>query len=484
MAREPLFALELEPESEGPLHVRISRALALAIRSGRLKAHQALPSASSLASQLSASRNTVIRAYQELEAEGWIKGRKGSGTYVSDRVPELTPLMWGPLSARAQQLPDGPGFELPSNPSPLSPMHATNYNLDLSARPDSRFAPTEELAKAASRAMRLHGERFMEYGEPSGNGLLREQLALWLNKLRGLKLSPDQLLITRGSQMGMGLILSALFSKEGFGAVESLCDPGALSVFRRHKGLSLVSIPIDTHGLDVEALETVLAKRSIRFLFLTPHAQRPTGVSLSPERRTRLLALAQAHRFAILEEDSESEYHYAGARPAPLAATDLGGHVIHMGSLSRLIAPGLRLGFIAAPRQVIERLTRARQRMDVQGDRALEWAMMRDGIFDRHLLKAKRIYQTRRDALVKGLRDSFSDRFEFDSPSAGLSLWLRAKEGFEMDAWILRARSRGLWMEPGVRFSAESRPLNATRIGFGAIDESEMENVFALLREL
>src|SRR5664279_3313151 len=188
------FVLELGPESQGPLQLRIARAVAQAIRGGRLKPGEALPGSRDLAEQVGVHRNTVMLAFQELIAEGWVVGQRGSGTFVADRVPELTPLVWGALVAPVA--PDQAGFDLPSRLSPLTPLVPVHFNLDLAARPEVRLAPVEELAKAYQRALRLQGTRLLERADPLGHSLLRQELSGMLSRWRGISADPEQILIT------------------------------------------------------------------------------------------------------------------------------------------------------------------------------------------------------------------------------------------------------------------------------------------------
>jgi GntR family transcriptional regulator/MocR family aminotransferase len=285
--------------------------------------------------------------------------------------------------------------------------------------------------------------------------------------------------------MGLGLVLAALFPKGGALAVESPGNPGIQEVCHQRPGLRLVGIPVDAQGMDMEALEAAVVEQDLRAVLVTPHAQQPMGVTLSAPRRARLVALAQEHRLAILEEDSDGEHHYDGRRPKPLAASDAFGQVIHLGSLSRLVAPELRIGFTVCSKNLASRLARVRQRMESHGDPALEWALgdlMRDGLLDSHLLRVRRVYLERRDLLAAHLRDLAGAPFAFEVPPAGLGIWLKAEDPAAFEDWLARARSRGVHLEAGAHFTADGQPLAATRMGFGSLDAVEMAEAFGLLK--
>lgn len=483
--RTPSFLITLAPDAETPLHQRISQALVQAIEAGRLRPHQALPSAQALADQLGTSRNTVLRAFQDLEAEGWILGRKGSGTYVSGTPPQQAPQAWKEGAATPQDLPSGAGFDLPSQLTPFTPLAPMAFHLDRAAQPDARLAPSEDLAKAMARGMRLHGPKLMAAAPAEGHPLLREQVALWLATHRGLVVKPEGIFITRGTRMGLDLLLRVIFPKAQRCVVESPGNPALIHLLRKAHAIEVLSLPVDAEGAQVERLPDLLAQGPIGFVLLTPHAQQPTGASLSAARRAQLLELAETHRFAIVEEDSDGEYHYEGPRPMPLAASGAGQQVIHMGSLSRLLAPGLRLGFLVAPEPVLTRLISHQKRLGSHGDAVLEWAvgdLMRDGILTRHLLRSKRVYHDRLALMAERLHQSCEGLLTFHGPKAGLSLWLEPSPGFDLEAWIGRAQRQGIWMEPPSRYFVQEIQRPGTRIGFSGLDETEIEAVFLRLQ--
>lgn len=475
--------IPLDLHSKEPLTLQIVRGLATAIRNGVLKPGQPLPGSRVLAEHLEVHRNTVLAALRELEAEGWIETRQGSGTYVSSRLPDLAPQKWGPVDEGSPR-PAEPGFDLPQGLNPITAPLVTELNM-AEGLPDVRQVPSDALARGYQRAIRLHGEELLKYGEPRGNLSFRKLLVEMLRERRGLSLDADQILVTRGSRMALDLVCLALFRDGGVVAVE---DPGQRSVWetvQQSAAVKILAVPVDGEGLRVDLLEEALRTEKVGLLYLTPHRQIPTTVPLSPARRMKLLELAQKHRMAILEDDSEGEFTYDGKPLLPLACGDPTGQVIYMSSLSRLLAPGIRLGFLAAPQALVDRLARVRVRMDWQGDRVLEWSMgdlIRDGDLARHLRKVRRLYQERRDLLAEGLARDLGSCLDFQVPDGGLALWIRGRQGFPFQQWLERCRTRGVLLHPGRHFSHSGRDLNATRLGFAAFEPAELQDALHRMR--
>lgn len=228
-------------------------------------------------------------------------------------------------------------------------------------------------------------------------------------------------------------------------AVESPGYPSAREAFTL-AGARLLPIRVDAEGLDVEALARAVEKTPIRAVYVTPHCQDPTTVPLSARRRLLLLELARRHRFAVLEADYDHEFQFEGAPVLPMASVDRHGVVVLVGTLSKAIAPGLRMGFVAAPRPLLDTLVAVRGQVDRQGDLGLENAvaeLLDDGEVQRHALRAKRVFLERRDLLSSLLRKELDGTLEFDVPRAGLALWARVR-GVDVERWAAAARAKGV----------------------------------------
>lgn len=277
--------------------------------------------------------------------------------------------------------------------------------------------------------------------------------------------------------MGLALLSRAILRPGDVVAVEALGYRPAVEVFRA-QGARVVAIPLDDEGIEIDALEAVIAKCGIRAVHITPHHQFPTTVPLSAGRRLRLLELARRERFAIIEEDYDNEFHYDGSPVLPLASADRWGVVAYVGTFSKVLAPALRTGYVVAPRTLVKNLAAHRLYIDVQGDRVLEFALaqlMEEGELQRHIRRVRREYRARRDVLVGELRRQLEDRLTFDIPAGGIGLWVRAAEGIDIDVWADQARKAGAMMITARHFAVDTKPSPFARLGFASLDQTELK---------
>ena len=475
------FPLQLDGRDGLAVYVQIARALAADFTRGRLRPGDALPGARSLAASLGVHRNTVVAAYAELEAQGWISIDQGRRPRV------VAPLTGSPRRFAAQAelracTPDEVGFALPRREGTLLPPRPRAPLALWGGVPDARLLPREAIARAYRRRARRAGGDLWEYTpDPRGHPLLRRELAAMVSRGRGLAAGADDVLVTRGSQMAIALLADLLLVPGDVVAVE---DPGygpAWAALRR-TGAKLVPIPVDANGLRIDALEALLDRAPVRALYVTPHHQYPTTAMLSPSRRLELLELARKRRFAILEDDYDHEFHYDGRPVLPLASADRHGVVVYIGSLSKILAPALRLGFVVAPRPLIERLALRRAALDRQGDQILEASiadMLEDGEIERHVRRAARAYEARRDVLVAQLEDAFGDRLRFRTPSGGMAIWAQA--AFDVEPWQRRAEAGGVFFQTGRSFTFDGSAPDVARFGFASRTEAELRRAVAIL---
>jgi GntR family transcriptional regulator/MocR family aminotransferase len=469
MPRTTLHLRAPDPTAPVALFAQIANAIADHIRGGRLARGDVLPGSRSLARDLGVDRDTVVAAYTDLEAQGFITTMPRAGTVVAD-----LPRSVRPRRGLAKQV----GFALdPGPPSLVASPEPPNAIVLAAGVPDLRLVPSDLIARAYRRAMRRYPKAALGYSTQAiGHVRLRTALAHLVRDARGIAASADDVMITRGSQMALDLVTRAIVRPGDVVCVEELGYRPARAALER-AGARLIGVPVDAGGIDVDALAAICDRTCVRLLYVTPHHQYPTTAVLTAGRRVQLLALARKHRFAVLEDDYDHEFHYEGRPVLPLASMDPDGVVVYIGTLSKVLAPGLRLGFVVAPRPLIDRLARERFLIDRQGDTALELAiaeLIEDDELGRHTRKMRRIYHGRRDALAAALREHLGDRLVFHIPTGGIALWAEVAPSIDVDRWCKRALDRGVVFQPGSAFCLAPRRMAAARFGYGASTEAEL----------
>lgn len=466
------FALEV-PEGESPLFVRIARAISSDIRRGRLRPGDALPGSRTLAKSLGVNRNTVVAALRELELEGYLETEGARATRVRAELPETRPRRFA--RATEGRSSTAIGFDLmPRAPDLTAPRPPKGAVALLGGLPDLRLVPKEALARAYRRVLKsARGPELLGYGDPRGELALRSALAAMVSEKRALAASADDVVVTRGSQMALYLAARAVLEPGDRVAVEALGYRPAWQALRE-AGAELVPIPVDRSGLDVSVIAANASK--LKAVYVTPHHQYPTTAVLSPARRIALLETARAHRLAIFEDDYDHEFHYEGRPITPLASADRTGQVVYIGTLSKILAPALRIGFVIAPARLLDRIAALRTVVDRQGDRLLELAVADlciEGELARHARKMRGIYAARREALAEALASELGSVLSFHLPPGGMAIWAEAR-GVDVDMWAEAAHEGGVAFQTARRFTFDEGRRRAVRLGFAAEPEARL----------
>lgn len=480
-----VLAQRLRNDSGTPLYMQIVHALIHEIQRGRLQPGTYLPSTRDLAATLGVNRKTIVIAYDELVAQGWLASEGTKGTIVSTSLPDNDP-----KTADQDELPsahvDAPIIGYRFRPPPDRPLAVPAgdwLKLDEGA-PDGRLFPTEILARAyRTAALRASRERRLLYRDPRGSMVLRESIAAMLRDERGLMVTAENICITRGSQMGIYLAARILTRPGTAVLVEELTYEPAVAAFRAC-GAEIVPVRLDAEGLDVQDVERLCRKHKVCAIFLTPHHQFPTTVSLRPERRLRLLELARQFGFAVIEDDYDHEFRF-GSQPLLPMASYAPDRVVYVGSLSKLLLPALRIGYLVAPREVIDAVSYEVSLTDGMGNTITEDAaaeLIDAGEVRRHARKANRIYAERRDAFTAVVSEAFGDMVDVQIPEGGLALWLRFRDIVALDRIERRASRLGLSFAASHSFMACDDAPRGLRLGFASLAQDEAREAILALR--
>jgi GntR family transcriptional regulator / MocR family aminotransferase len=475
----PTWDFALEPHRAGdlPIFLQVARAITEDIRRGRLRPGVKLPGSRRLARQLGVHRNTILAAYGELIAEGWLVTSTTRGTFVSRFIPEVRVRNKRLPAAITGGQPPALAYAVQAAPAAHRPEALPPGCLDLSSsNPDLRAFPIDALSRAYRRVLKQDGCRLLGYSDPEGYAGLREAIAAMVSATRSLTATAANVFITRGAQMALMLVGHSIAGPDDTIAVEALgYRPGWESL--RQTGARLVPVPVDRQGLRVDLLNELTFGSRLRAVYLTPHHQYPTTVTLAPGRRIALLDLAATRGFAIIEDDYDHEFHYDGRPAMPLASLDRHGMVIYVGTLSKVLAPGLRIGYVVAPEPLIEALASRRSFVDACGDHVVEAAvaqMLNEGEVPRHINRLRRNYLNRRDVMVEILQSHLRGIITFAPPSGGMAMWAKVTPEVDVDTWAASALSCGVAFHTGRRYTFDGVPVPYVRLSFASLSEQHL----------
>ncbi|QNK64922.1 PLP-dependent aminotransferase family protein [Pedobacter sp. PAMC26386] len=473
--------LPITLDGEKAVYRQLAAGIVEEIKRGRLKPGTALPGTRQLALDLKLNRKTVILAYDNLIAEGWLTTAYKQGTFVSDKLPQDVKLYRSHQTAvETANIP----FKYREQQSAILFSKDQSLVVFNDGLPDVRLAPMNELVRAYRRIFQQNAKwRMMGYGDPRGTERIREAIAKMLIHDRGISVETGELCITRGSQMALYLIANVLVEKGDHIVVE---DPGyapAWQVFER-AGATLIPVTVDESGICTDSLEILCAQTTITAIYVTPHHQFPTTVSMKIDRRLKLIALSNQYGFAIIEDDYDHEFHFSSKSLLPLASHQNALNVIYIGSLSKIVAPALRIGYVKGPQKFIDTLAGLRKLIDVQGDNVMEHAvaeLIEEGAVKRHAKKAYAVYKDRRENMEKMLDTYLGDHITFKKPEGGLAYWIQFRENRNTVDLAEKLLEKGVSIIPTERFSFHSSSLNALRLGYASLTKDEMETGLQLI---
>lgn len=454
------LAIALDTSSSEPLQRQLYTELRRGILTGRLARGLRLPPTRELASSLGISRTTVTLVYESLVSEGYLEGKTGAGTYVADCLPEEM-LETGPFEPAVAAVENA---EETGTLSAFGKYLATTELFGPRQEPDIQFAfgrPDNEHFPMAQwlRLLNKHGKEadlhYLELPKRSqGHPALREAVAKYVGRSRGMNVSPEQVVIVNGSQQAADLCTRMFVERGEYVGIEDPCWVGAKTIFES-QGAKMWPVAVDTDGIRVSDLANADTP-NLKLLYVTPSHQFPTGAVLTLGRRLELLAWAKRTNTYIVEDDYDSEFRYSG-RPVPaLAGLDTNNRVLYVGTFSKVLYVSLRIGYLIVPPHLVHAFAHGKWLTD-RHTPLLEQLVLADfineGHLERHIRRMRKIYEERREALVRSLDQHFGDSVRVVGQSAGLHVLIEFVTDKSMKQIVERAAAVGVGLLPTMHVS-------------------------------
>jgi DNA-binding transcriptional MocR family regulator len=460
--------IALDRASPTPIYRQIERQIRGMILSGALPTGFRLPPERRLAESLQVNRTTVLAAYRELRVDQLVTSRVGSGTVV----------LGAPGGEPGERATAGPPWrQLFREGVAASSDSLVRDLLQLTERSDvislaiglpaADLMPLEELTRLFERLRVEVGGPLLLHCPTEGHSPLRETLAGWLAG-RGITAAAAQVLVLSGSQQGLDLAARAFLEPGDLVVLEEPSYFGAMQVFRA-AGARLVGVPTDADGMRVDLLESILEHRRPKLIYTLPTFQNPSGAVLSLERRRRLIELAARWQVPVLEDDPYSDLRYDGEPLPSLKALDVTGGVLYLSTFSKVLFPGLRLGFLVAPRAVVRQLALIKQLVDLHASSVAQYlldAFFTDGLYAAHLARVRAVYRERRDAMAAALERHAPPGVTWNCPQGGFYFWLRLPAHVDRARLVARAAEAGVAFLPGWSCYRDAPEETTIRLNF------------------
>ncbi len=473
------MSIQLTRQTDRPLYLQVAEQLRRQIENGELPPYTRLPASRTLAKKLGVNRITIVNAYAELEAEGLVTSRVGSGTFVA--ANQNTP----------HPLPETNRLPLWRGPLPRHPWNANQMIAEMmrlarqsgvisfaGGTPASEFLPVNEFRRALNEALRRDGTAALQYEDAAGHLPLRETIADSLQQ-QNIHITGQDILITSGCQQALDITVSVLTrSDESVVVVEDPCYLGFLDILTTRR-MTPVGVPVDAEGMQIEPLEQIILRYRPRLIYTTPIFHNPTGTSLSLARRQALLEVATRYGVPVLEDASYDELRYQGQPLPSLKSLDMGDIVFYAGGFSKTLIPGIRIGYLAAPTAWRERVVAAKQTADILTSPLNQYALniyLQSGHFAEHIFQVRRAYHERRDAMLAAARQYFPAGVTWRCPEGGIYIWIEMPpSGPTATDLYLAAINYNVAFAIGSVFSASGSFAHAMRLNFASCSPQEIE---------
>jgi GntR family transcriptional regulator/MocR family aminotransferase len=446
-----------------PKHQRLSDAIRIAIKRGKLKPGEVLPSTRNMAESYHMNRHTVMNALGTLEAEGWITSHEKKHYLINEALPDKFLLPSKKIVENFVAEETNYHFARKADIGHYSNDRVYKHAF-LSGFPDIRLFPMKQFKSVVYDSLKKTS--LLDYGDPAGLQELRQEISHYLRRMRSL--DKRSIVVTNGSQEAIFLLAQLLIKPGDIVAVEALGYPPAIEALK-FAGAKIVSIKIDAEGMDIDDLAIKMKKYKIKMIYSTPLHQYPTTVTLSAGRRLALYELALKYKTYILEDDYDHEFHYEASPTAPLASFDPAGIVLYVSTFSKILFPSARVGFMAVPEKIADEIAKLKRISSRQNEHLLQASIagwMKSGEFEKHLRKMRRIYHERRDAIIMELnahKENVPELY-WVNPDGGMALWLDIKTNSTIVAE--KALKHSIYVTPEKKFRLDGKDGSRLRLGF------------------
>lgn len=465
---------------ERPIYLQIKDYIKEMILKGMLQKDLKLPSTRELSHLLNVSRNTVMLAYQYLEDEGFIYTLKGKGAFISNvqiKYQDTRHIDWTQKINQYTQLAEN-----------LDIMkHGVKWEKGMisftSIAPDETLFDVEDFKRAFLNRISLEGEKLLNYGYARGYLPLIQYLTRYMEN-KGVDIEGKDVLITNGFTEGLNILLSALTEKGDRILCENPTHNTAIKIMKMH-GLEIVGIPVEEDGPDMKQLKDKLAEKDVKLAFLVPSYHNPTGIVMSPEKRMEAFNILQQYEVPIIEDGFNEELRYSGSHVSPIIAlSGKGNSVIYTGSFSKILFPGLRIGWIVADKRLIDYLESIKRSRNIHTssiDQAVLYEYLQAGYFERYLRRVRKIYREKYEFALKCARAHIPCKKILGE--GGLHIFVELDEIHAREL-LEKCYHKGVIFTPGDRFYTDDNGKNAIRLGFSRVQKKDIEKGFAIIGEV
>ncbi|MEP6804299.1 MAG: PLP-dependent aminotransferase family protein [Flavobacterium sp.] len=474
--------IQLKPEDATALYLQIVFEFIKSIQTGLLPEGTKLPGTRILCKLLAVNRNTLIKAFQDLELQGWIEILPNKGTFILSEKKEKKKTDYISTEKNSSKT---AAFTFKHSTILEDPKEISTLPYQFNdGLPDLRLVQTDVLARLyVSKLKSQKNAKTWDQIQTESHLNFKTQFSNFLNVTRGIRISTSNLLTTNSHEISLYLVTKLLISP---GDKVVVASPGYYisNMTLSDSGAQIITISVDKDGINIENLKQICEQHHIRILYLTSNYHYPTTTSLSAKRRMEVLELANQYGFVIIEDDYDFDFHYDNNPVLPLAALDSNERVVYIGSFGRSLPAGFGYGFIAAPSAFIKELEKHQNILepgiDVIKEQVLtEW--IKEGEVHRLSKKNKKIYKERRDYFVLLLKEKLEGKIKFQVPLRGLAIWVEWLDNFNLIKLQKQCAINGLFLPKTILY--QTKNLTATRLGFGHFGEAEMENVVKILRQ-